>query len=242
MGWCCWSSARRGGPGACLAPSSPGARGSASGAPTPQLFALSHTPPLHRVLSPGHRDGRGPVPRGLVDARRVARPGNRPPRLWLRRHRQKVARPQVGGLGGAAPHGCWAAPHGCWALLVAAACRATPPSHRPATVSGCIRCARRSQRTPNSTPVPPDAPFSHPGLTRPSTRPLPRFEDYGGPYGLHDTIGCCLDAAAGVVSFTRNGADLGPAFALPKHLVGAVGCGRVEQIVISTALHVTRMR
>lgn len=49
-----------------------------------------------------------------------------------------------------------------------------------------------------------------------------RFEDYGGPYGQGDTIGCALDADAGVLSFTKNGADLGAAFELPKHVKGQV--------------------
>jgi ATP-dependent RNA helicase DDX1 len=47
-----------------------------------------------------------------------------------------------------------------------------------------------------------------------------RFEAYGEAYGLHDTLGCCLDADAGEVSFTKNGRPLGPAFAVPKALRG----------------------
>lgn len=47
-----------------------------------------------------------------------------------------------------------------------------------------------------------------------------RFDDYGQPYGLGDTVGCALDLEAGTVSFSKNGTDLGQAFEVPKHLRG----------------------
>jgi ATP-dependent RNA helicase DDX1 len=46
------------------------------------------------------------------------------------------------------------------------------------------------------------------------------FEDYGGPYGRGDVVGCSLDCAAGTLAFSRNGAPLGVAYALPAHLRG----------------------
>lgn len=38
--------------------------------------------------------------------------------------------------------------------------------------------------------------------------------------GLNDVIGCLLDTAAGTISFSKNGADLGVAFELPSTLRG----------------------
>eukprot|EP01105_Mastigella_eilhardi_P003651 TRINITY_DN1479_c0_g2_i2.p1 TRINITY_DN1479_c0_g2~~TRINITY_DN1479_c0_g2_i2.p1 ORF type:complete len:790 (-),score=178.01 TRINITY_DN1479_c0_g2_i2:120-2489(-) len=39
-----------------------------------------------------------------------------------------------------------------------------------------------------------------------------RFDPYGEPYGLGDTVGCYVDCDAGIVGFTKNGGDLGAAF------------------------------
>ncbi|PSC75014.1 ATP-dependent RNA helicase DDX1 [Micractinium conductrix] len=47
-----------------------------------------------------------------------------------------------------------------------------------------------------------------------------QFEDYGEPYGLNDTVGCLLDSDGGTISYTKNGALLGPAFQLPQHMRG----------------------
>lgn len=49
---------------------------------------------------------------------------------------------------------------------------------------------------------------------------------YGTAYGLHDVIGCCLDADTGAVSYTLNGKDLGEAARLPDVLRGQVGARR----------------
>ncbi|PIK47054.1 putative ATP-dependent RNA helicase DDX1 [Apostichopus japonicus] len=45
-----------------------------------------------------------------------------------------------------------------------------------------------------------------------------QFDTYGEPYGMGDTIGCFLDLDAGVISYSKNGIDLGQAFAIPGHL------------------------
>ena len=47
-----------------------------------------------------------------------------------------------------------------------------------------------------------------------------QFEDYGGAYGKGDVVGCLLDADGGTVSFTKNGAELGEAYALPDFMRG----------------------
>ena len=39
-----------------------------------------------------------------------------------------------------------------------------------------------------------------------------QFADYGVAFGIGDIIGCTLDLDAGVVSFSKNGEDLGVAF------------------------------
>lgn len=39
-----------------------------------------------------------------------------------------------------------------------------------------------------------------------------QFTDYGVAFGVGDIIGCTLDLDAGVVSFSKNGTDLGVAF------------------------------
>ncbi|XP_048507320.1 ATP-dependent RNA helicase Ddx1 [Athalia rosae] len=41
-----------------------------------------------------------------------------------------------------------------------------------------------------------------------------QFDDYGEPFGMHDVIGCLLDLTKGEIRFTKNGIDLGQAFAL----------------------------
>ncbi|XP_071824062.1 ATP-dependent RNA helicase DDX1-like isoform X2 [Apostichopus japonicus] len=45
-----------------------------------------------------------------------------------------------------------------------------------------------------------------------------QFDTYGELYGMGDTIGCFLDLDAGVISYSKNGIDLGQAFAIPGHL------------------------
>lgn len=39
-----------------------------------------------------------------------------------------------------------------------------------------------------------------------------QFDDYGTAYGLNDVIGCALDLDNRVISFFKNGVDLGKAF------------------------------
>ena len=39
-----------------------------------------------------------------------------------------------------------------------------------------------------------------------------RFEDYGGSYGLGDTIGCWIDCDSGEIGYSKNGISLGTAF------------------------------
>lgn len=46
------------------------------------------------------------------------------------------------------------------------------------------------------------------------------FTPYGRNFGAGDVVGAALDADAGEVSFTLNGAPLGTAFALPPHVRG----------------------
>lgn len=41
-----------------------------------------------------------------------------------------------------------------------------------------------------------------------------QFDSYGEPFGMHDVIGCLLDLTNGEIRFTKNGVDLGQAFAL----------------------------
>jgi ATP-dependent RNA helicase DDX1 len=49
------------------------------------------------------------------------------------------------------------------------------------------------------------------------------FDSYGGTYGKGDIIGCYIDFVGGVISYTKNGEDLGVAFKLPKaHLLSAL--------------------
>ena len=49
-----------------------------------------------------------------------------------------------------------------------------------------------------------------------------QYDAYGELFGAGDVILCCLDSAAGAVSFAKNGADLGRAFA-PRANVCAAG-------------------
>jgi len=42
-----------------------------------------------------------------------------------------------------------------------------------------------------------------------------QFDDYGNSFGLNDVIGCALDLDNRVVSFYKNGQDLGKAFDIP---------------------------
>ncbi|XP_029673182.1 ATP-dependent RNA helicase Ddx1 isoform X2 [Formica exsecta] len=41
-----------------------------------------------------------------------------------------------------------------------------------------------------------------------------QFDNYGEAFGMHDVIGCFLDLARGEIKFSKNGVDLGVAFAL----------------------------
>ena len=47
-----------------------------------------------------------------------------------------------------------------------------------------------------------------------------QFDDYGGPFGVGDRMGCAVDFAAGGVTFYKNGTCLGEAFKLPQALQG----------------------
>ena len=44
-----------------------------------------------------------------------------------------------------------------------------------------------------------------------------QFDDYGGPFGKGDVIGCYLDLENMEISYTKNGSDLGLAFAINRH-------------------------
>ena len=41
-----------------------------------------------------------------------------------------------------------------------------------------------------------------------------QFDEYGGPFGKGDVIGCYLDLENMEISYTKNGTDLGLAFAI----------------------------
>eukprot|EP01054_Gregarina_sp_Poly1_P005909 Gregarina_sp_Poly_1__5908@NODE_310_length_9629_cov_213_427526_g267_i0_p2_GENE_NODE_310_length_9629_cov_213_427526_g267_i0NODE_310_length_9629_cov_213_427526_g267_i0_p2_ORF_typecomplete_len759_score107_28DEAD/PF00270_29/2_3e41DEAD/PF00270_29/1_6e03Helicase_C/PF00271_31/2_8e21SPRY/PF00622_28/4_2e21ResIII/PF04851_15/0_67ResIII/PF04851_15/0_00034ERCC3_RAD25_C/PF16203_5/3_2e05UTP25/PF06862_12/6_7e02UTP25/PF06862_12/0_11_NODE_310_length_9629_cov_213_427526_g267_i01342410 len=45
-----------------------------------------------------------------------------------------------------------------------------------------------------------------------------KFDDYGGTFTSGDIIGVLLDLETGVISFAKNGVDLGPAFELPSSM------------------------
>lgn len=49
-----------------------------------------------------------------------------------------------------------------------------------------------------------------------------QYDTYGEPFGAGDVVLCCLDPAAGAISFAKNGADLGKAFA-PRASIRAAG-------------------
>jgi ATP-dependent RNA helicase DDX1 len=49
-----------------------------------------------------------------------------------------------------------------------------------------------------------------------------KFEDYGEAYKLGDTVGCYLDADAGVIFFSRNGVVFEKAFEVPKYMRGHI--------------------
>lgn len=44
-----------------------------------------------------------------------------------------------------------------------------------------------------------------------------QFDDFGGPFGKGDIIGCYLDLDNLEIAYTKNGHDLGLAFSIPKH-------------------------
>ena len=44
-----------------------------------------------------------------------------------------------------------------------------------------------------------------------------QFDDYGGPFGKGDVIGCYLDLENMEISYTKNGSDLGLAFAINRN-------------------------
>ena len=52
--------------------------------------------------------------------------------------------------------------------------------------------------------------------------PADQFDDYGGPFGLDDVIGCGIDLDAGQIVFWKNGQDLGVAFHIPAFLKNRV--------------------
>ncbi len=58
-----------------------------------------------------------------------------------------------------------------------------------------------------------------PACARLPTRAFP-LPAHAGVLAQGDVVGCLLDADAGEVAFTLNGASLGPAFALPAHVRG----------------------
>jgi ATP-dependent RNA helicase DDX1 len=47
-----------------------------------------------------------------------------------------------------------------------------------------------------------------------------QFDSYGQEYSKGDIIGCLLDAADGVITFSKNGTVFEPAFQLPQYLRG----------------------
>ena len=44
-----------------------------------------------------------------------------------------------------------------------------------------------------------------------------QFDEYGGPFGKGDVIGCYLDLDNMEISYTKNGTDLGLAFAINRN-------------------------
>lgn len=49
-----------------------------------------------------------------------------------------------------------------------------------------------------------------------------QFDSYGEPFGMNDTIGCCLDLDNNVIKYLKNGKDLGNAFTLANHVKNSV--------------------
>ena len=47
-----------------------------------------------------------------------------------------------------------------------------------------------------------------------------QFDDFGGPFGKNDVIGCYLDLDNKEIAYTKNGQDLGLAFNIPKSQSG----------------------
>mmetsp|Transcript_4 Transcript_4/g.9 ORF Transcript_4/g.9 Transcript_4/m.9 type:complete len:903 (-) Transcript_4:274-2982(-) len=45
-----------------------------------------------------------------------------------------------------------------------------------------------------------------------------KYSDYGEKYTQGDVIGCFLDTKSGMIIYTKNGRDLGPAFDIPRNL------------------------
>ncbi|XP_064870326.1 ATP-dependent RNA helicase DDX1-like [Oncorhynchus nerka] len=45
-----------------------------------------------------------------------------------------------------------------------------------------------------------------------------QFDSYGEEFTMHDTMGCYLDLDNGLLSFSKNGTDLGLAFEIPALL------------------------
>lgn len=45
-----------------------------------------------------------------------------------------------------------------------------------------------------------------------------QFDDYGTPFGLNDVVGCALDLDNGVISYFKNGLDLGNAFVISSEV------------------------
>lgn len=48
-----------------------------------------------------------------------------------------------------------------------------------------------------------------------------QYDAYGEPFGVGDVVLCCLDCGGGTISFAKNGADLGRAFALRTNVCAA---------------------
>lgn len=44
-----------------------------------------------------------------------------------------------------------------------------------------------------------------------------QFDDFGGPFGKGDVMGCYLDLDSMEIAYTKNGEDLGLAFNISRH-------------------------
>ena len=62
-----------------------------------------------------------------------------------------------------------------------------------------------------------------------------QFDDYGTSFGLNDVIGCALDLDNRLVSFYKNGEDLGKAFDI---LPAFVSKGLFPAVALKVGLHV----